>query len=433
VASLNISRVMETLNRINEFGESEQGLLRLAYTEEEQKAKQYFIQKCKDINMMVRIDPVGNIIARRQGVDPSLPAVAIGSHLDTVYNGGSFDGVLGVVAGLEIVRSLEEQGISTLHPIEIIAFSCEESSRFNFSTLGSRAMIGDLNAEKLQLLKDRDEITLIEAFRSQNLTPENYRQAERKGHELKVFFELHIEQGSKLIDNDKTIGLVMGIAAPLRLAITIEGKSSHSGTTGMNQRKDALLAAAELSLAVEKAGLAEGEHETVATVGVLDVYPGAMNVIPGLAKMKIDIRSTDRDSRCRVLTRIKDEIENIKIQRGVNISIDWMTEEEPVILDQEITKNISIKCEDLGISYMFMPSGAGHDAMNMAKRWPTSLLFVPSVDGLSHHPDEFTSQEDIEKGIKLLEEVVKVHAIIVDEEGELSWKHVKSESSRMSK
>ncbi|OLS39300.1 allantoate amidohydrolase [Bacillus sp. MRMR6] len=424
---------METLNSINEYGNSDQGHFRLAYTEEEQKAKQYLIQKCKDINMKITIDPVGNIIARRDGVDPTLPAVAIGSHLDTVYNGGRYDGALGVVAGLEVVTSLVEQEVSTLHPIEIIVFSCEESSRYNFSTLGSRAMIGDLDGEKLQHLKDRDDISLREAFESQNLILEDYKLAERNAHEIKVFFELHIEQGSKLIDHDKTIGLVTGIAAPLRLAITIEGKSSHSGTTGMKQRSDALLAAAELSLVVEKAAIAEEQYETVATVGVLDAYPSAMNVVPGLAKIKVDIRSTDRDSRTRVLTKVKAAIESIKKHRGVTISIDWMTEEEPVMLDQSITKIISNICKDLGISHMLMPSGAGHDAMNMAKRWPTSLVFVPSVDGLSHHPDEFTSQEDIASGVKLLEEVVKLHAIIVDEEGESSWKHVKSESSRMSK
>jgi N-carbamoyl-L-amino-acid hydrolase len=193
-----------------------------------------------------------------------------------------------------------------------------------------------------------------------------------------------------------------------------------------------LLAAAELTLGLEKAALAEEKYDTVATVGVLDVSPGAMNVVPGLVNMKIDVRSIYRDSRDRILTKFKDVIEKIKKKRGVTISIDWMTEDEPVLLEPAMTKNVAMICEDLGISHMFMPSGAGHDSMNMAKRWPTSLIFVPSVDGLSHHPDEFTAQEDIEIGIQLLEEAVKVNAITV-EEGESSWKHVKSESSRMSK
>lgn len=428
---MDISRVMETLEILNRFGNRENGIFRLAYTNEEQEASQFFTQKCLEIGMTVRTDEVGNIIARREGLDDSLPAVVIGSHLDTVYSGGRFDGVLGVVAGLEIVRTLAEEGITTLHPIEVISFACEESSRFNFSTLGSKAMIGDLNLESLQLLKDREEITLEDALKKSNLILENYQMAERKSKEIKVFFELHIEQGSKLIENGKTIGLVTGVAAPIRLAVKIEGKSSHSGTTSMKERKDALLAAAELSLAVEEAALAESEYDTVATVGVLDVQPGAMNIVPGLAQLKIDIRSIDINSRNRVLEKIKEEMAFIQEKRSVSISTDWTTEEAPVMMDHDVTKKISFICNELGLSYMFMPSGAGHDSMNMAKSWASSLVFVPSVDGLSHHPDEFTDKVDIAAGVKLLEEAVKAHAIIVDEEGESSWKHVKSKSSQM--
>ncbi|WNS76562.1 Zn-dependent hydrolase [Bacillus sp. DTU_2020_1000418_1_SI_GHA_SEK_038] len=409
---MNIARVLQTLDAFNEFGKTENGISRIAFTDEEQKAKEYFIKQCESLGMFVTVDPVGNIIARREGKNDLLPAVAIGSHLDTVYNGGKFDGVVGVVAGLEVVRTLVEERIATLHPIEIICFSCEESSRFNFSTLGSKAMIGDLTLESLRTLKDRDDIPIEAAFKDQKLILENYKRAERNTTELKVFYEVHIEQGSRLIESEKSIGLVTGIAAPLRLAINIKGKSSHSGTTGMKQRKDALLAASELTMIVEMAALAEIEFETVATVGVLDIYPSAMNVIPGIAKLKIDIRSTDIKSRYRVLNRIKDGILFIQKKRGVSVSIDWMHEEEPVLMDKNITEEIASICENLGLNYMFMPSGAGHDAMNMAKRWPASLIFIPSVDGLSHHPEEYTEQTDIEAGIKLLEKVVKSSAII---------------------
>ncbi|MEK4381641.1 M20 family metallo-hydrolase [Aeribacillus sp. FSL K6-2848] len=422
---MKISRVMQTLEKINEFGKTDCGISRLAYSDEEQQAKFYLLEQCRNLGMKISVDPVGNMIARYEGLDHTLPAVAVGSHLDTVYNGGKFDGVLGVVAGLEIVRSIVEQGITTLHPIELICFACEESSRFNFSTLGSKAMIGSLNLETLKQLKDHDGISLAHAFQKQNLHLENYHMAERTERELKAFFELHIEQGAKLIESGKRIGIVTGIAAPLRLAVSIEGKSSHSGTTAMGHRKDALLAAAELSLAVEEAAFAESDFETVATVGVLDVHPCAMNVIPGLAELKIDIRSTDIESRNRVFKKIQEEIAFLQNKRGVVIKIDWMIEEEPVMMDQGIAKTIASICEEQGLSYMFMASGAGHDSMNMAKRWPTALIFVPSVDGLSHHPDEYTKQEDIAAGIALLEQAVLTSAITLSKKGDSVWSRTK--------
>lgn len=415
---MDINTVMQSLASINDYGKSGYGISRLAYTDVDQQAKQFFIQQCRTLGMKIRVDSVGNIISTYKGLNENLPSVAIGSHLDTVYNGGCFDGTLGVVAGLEIIRDFVAKGIKTLHPIELIVFSCEESSRFNISTLGSKAMIGDLDLASLRNLKDKDNITIDEAFKLNNLNIQKYHSSERDENELKVFFELHIEQGKKLIHSQKTIGIVTGVAAPLRLSIRIEGENAHSGTTSMELRKDALLAASELSLLVEKAALEELEHETVATVGVLEIFPSAINVVPGLAKLKIDIRSINIDSRNRVLKRIKENIEVIENKRKVSILIDWISEEAPVMMDDIVANNVKSICEKLELSYMFMPSGAGHDSMNMAKKWPTSLIFVPSVDGLSHHPNEYTKDEDIFAGIQVLKSAVEQYAIIVNEEGE---------------
>jgi hydantoinase/carbamoylase family amidase len=423
------NRIIKTLNKINEFGRTKNGMFRLAYSEAERKVHQFFIAECKSLGMDVRVDTAGNIIARRKGLDESLPAVAIGSHLDTVYSGGEYDGSLGVAAGLEIVRALVKEGIETLHPIEVICFACEESARFSFATLGSKAMVGSLNQESLKLLKDRDGISLSEAFKENGLDLQDLRKAKRYEKELKVFFELHIEQGTKLIENCKKIGIVTGVAAPLRLAVSIEGKSSHSGTTGMTERRDALLAAAELSLAVEEAALAESQYETVATVGVLDISPGAMNVVPGEAKLKIDIRSTEPASRARVFAKVKEKIVSLETKRKVKVRIDWVNEENPIMMDEAVGSSIASICEEHGISYQFMPSGAGHDAMNMAKVWPTALVFVPSVDGVSHHPDEFTAEEDILEGFNLLKQAVLNHAIC--SKGGTSWNHAELKSSQM--
>ena len=418
---MDINRIKKSLAAINAYTTGNYGISRLAYTVEEQLAKKYFLQTCKKLGMETKVDTVGNIIATLKGVDERLPSVAIGSHLDTVYNGGQFDGTLGVVAGLEIIRTFVEEGIRTLHSIELIVFSCEESSRFNISTLGSKAMLGEVDLVSIRNIKDRDNIKLEDAFQMIGLNIEDYRLSERGENEIKVFFELHIEQGKKLISKQKTIGIVTGIAAPLRLSISIEGESAHSGTTGMDMRKDALLAASEFVLLVEKAALEELEFETVATVGVLEVTPGAINVVPGLVNLKVDIRGINIESRNRVLERIKDTIDAIEIKRKVTISIDWLYEEEPVLMDDEISNNIKLLCEKLELSYLLMPSGAGHDSMNMAKRWPTSLIFVPSVNGLSHHPDEYTKDDDLYAGIQVLKAAVETYAIIVNEEGELLW------------
>jgi len=405
---MKIERLMEILNKMNEIGEMKRGIERIAYTSEEYMAKQFLMREGTLLGLETEIDPAGNVIIRLPGTNKSLAPIVIGSHLDTVYQGGRYDGLLGVVAGFEIMRSIKEAGMQTMHPIELIGFTCEESSRFNFGTLGSRVMTGKLDLDTLENLKDKDGISLREAVVEQGLELDQFLQTDRSSMSVKAFYELHVEQGPKLIDAKKQIGIVTGIAAPLRLAIHIEGKSSHSGTTGMTNRKDALLAAAELALAIEEAGISEDEYETVATVGVLEISPGAMNVVPGTASLKVDIRSTDVASRERVFERIKEKVEKIQVKRATPITIEIIQEDEPVMMNKGLAEAFAATCEEEGVSYMFMSSGAGHDSMHTASCWPTALIFVPSVDGLSHHPDEFTEEKDIEVGVKLLEtEILK--------------------------
>lgn len=416
VVVLNIGRMMEALQQLNEFGSTAHGIERIAYSEEERKAKEYLMEQCRRIGMETRIDPVGNVIARLPGTDPNLPAVAVGSHLDTVYSGGRYDGALGIAAGLEIVRSLADEKVRTLHPIELICFACEESAKFGFATLGSKAMAGNLQPDVFHRLKSKDGVPIEQVFREQGLDVGQYRQAARGRQEIKVFFELHIEQGPRLIESRKPIGIVTGIAAPLRLSVTIEGRSAHSGATGMRQRRDALLAASELALEIERLALSEERHNTVATVGVLDVYPGSMNVVPGQAKLKVDIRSINAESRDRVRAGIIKAAERLEAERKVRFALEVIQEEAPVLMDADVMARISETCDELGLDYMRLPSGGGHDAMNMAARWPAGLIFVPSVGGISHHPDEFTEQSDIEAGVMLLERLVRKEAIVIGRE-----------------
>ncbi|SIS04405.1 N-carbamoyl-L-amino-acid hydrolase [Peribacillus simplex] len=407
------NRYQILFNKINQYNTGEKGITRIAYTNEEQTCTHAFMRMCKAENLDIRMDQCGNVIARREGRMKELPPVVMGSHLDTVYQGGKYDGVVGVTAALEVIKRLNEKRIVTDHPIEIISFACEESARFGVSTVGSKAMAGLIEKEKYRHLKDRDGITMEKAFSLCAFDLNNIDEASRVNEKFKAFFELHVEQGPVLKNNNKKIGIVTGIAAPVRFHVKIIGKASHSGTTPMNMRKDALLGAAEIIVAIEKAAKCELEYETVATVGVIDIHSGAMNVVPGEVEIKIDIRSTSIESRQRVVTHLFDTILLVIRQRQVEIVSEEISSEKPVLLSKELSISLENICKKKYLSYQFMQSGAGHDAMNMAKLCPVGLIFVPSEDGLSHHPNEFTELDDILNGIDVLEEAVLLYSKLV--------------------
>nr|WP_304216104.1 Zn-dependent hydrolase [Fredinandcohnia onubensis] len=408
-----IERYQVLFNKINQYNSGEKGITRIAYTNEEQTCTHAFMRMCKTEGLEISMDQCGNVIARREGKNKDLPPVLMGSHLDTVYQGGKYDGVVGVTAALEVIKRLNEKGIETAHPIEIVSFACEESARFGVSTLGSKAMSGRFDKEKFRQLKDRDGITMEEALSLCALDIDSVEEASRENEEIKAFFELHVEQGPVLMNNNKNIGIVTGIAAPVRLFIKIKGTASHSGTTPMHMRKDALLGASEIALELEKIAKEEQHYGTVATVGVMDIHAGAMNVVPGEVDIKVDIRSTSVESRQRVLGHLHTTIQALETNRQLEIVSNEIISEEPVLLSKEINDITESICESLNLSYQKMASGAGHDAMNMTKLCPTGLIFVPSVDGLSHHPDEYTELEDILTGIDVLEELVLHYSVRV--------------------
>ncbi|MFF2754857.1 M20 family metallo-hydrolase [Psychrobacillus sp. NPDC058041] len=399
-------------NNINQYNSGEKGITRIAYSNEEQTCTHAFMRMCMAEHLDIKMDPCGNVIARRKGKVEGLPPVVMGSHLDTVYQAGKYDGVVGVTAALEVIKRLNEKGIETDHPIEIISFACEESARFGVSTVGSKAMVGQFDQNRYRNLVDKDGITMEKAFALCALDFNSVELASRENEQFKAFFELHIEQGPVLINNDKKIGIVTGIAAPVRLHVKIMGKASHSGTTPMNMRKDALLGASEISLELERAAKREEEFGTVATIGVLNVHNGAMNVVPGEVEMKIDIRSTSLPSRQRVLDYLNETITNIRKSRQLDIESIEISSEEPVLLSKEINEVLKSICEEKNISNLIMQSGAGHDAMNMTKLCPVGLIFIPSVDGLSHHPNEYTPLDDVMIGIDILEEAILHYAMI---------------------
>ncbi|MBT2218019.1 M20 family metallo-hydrolase [Virgibacillus dakarensis] len=403
---MSIRRIEQTLHQFNKIGYSEDGMNRLAYTKSERKAKELFKELCESENLRVRMDHAGNMIARREGVNPTLPPVLTGSHLDTVINGGKYDGTVGVVAAIELIRRLNEQQIQTNHPIEIISFAAEESSRFGLATIGSKSMAGNFKPRNVENLKDKNGINLEDAFFHAGLNLSQVEEASRKNETIKAFFEVHIEQGPVLEREQLDIGVVTGIAAPTRLKVTVKGKASHSGTTPMDFRNDAFLGASEIGLAVERAAKAEADNGTVATVGDCTIDPGAMNVVPDTAEMKIDIRSVDMASKQKVMKCVNDAIKSVERKRGLLVYSELLTNDEPIILEQHVTSSILQTCEQLGVSYREMPSGAGHDAMNMARICPTGLIFIPCRDGLSHHKDEFSSLDAIGIACDVLEKEV---------------------------
>ena len=403
----NSGRLERTLEELASIGKGETGLTRLPLSLEDLEARRYVMDLMREAGLEIKADPVGNIFAKRtKAVDPSLPSVMTGSHICTGTNYGKYDGTVGVLGALEAIRLLNEQDITTMHPIEVVVFTAEEPQRFKAFMPGSRGVAGRLTLEDLRKAKDPDGITFWDALVSAGYHPENLADARRTKETLKAYVEMHIEQGRVLDDTGKRIGVVTAIAAPNRFFVTITGRTDHSGATPMGFRKDALCAAAELILAVEQCGREETENSSVATVGMIDVKPGAMVVIPGEARMSVDIRGINSASRQRVVDAVHRKMADLRQARGVEIEIEMVIESEPVGLSRTVVSTIRESCDELGIDALMMPSGAGHDAQQMATLTDVGMIFVPSVEGISHSPREYTRLEDIALGTELLAHVL---------------------------
>jgi len=408
--------IKEFLDGFNEIGRTSKGMNRIAFTKSENEAKSLFKEICNNEGLSTKEDEIGNVIARREGEDPLLPPVTTGSHLDTVTNGGGYDGTTGIVSALEVVRRLNSKKIKTHHPIEIICFTAEESSRFGISTIGSKFLTGKLKINQMKDITDKSGVTLKDALEEIGKSVDKIKSAQKQSKSFQSFFEVHIEQGPLLERNQKDIGVISGIASPTRYEVVIEGKASHSGTTPMNLRSDAFLGAAEMSLAIDKAAKKEVVEGTVATVGDCVVLPGAMNVVPERAKIKIDIRGVNSRSKLEVSNEIKKTAEKLKNEKKLKVFINLIMEDKPVNLDKNIIESIKKTCNTLNISFQNMVSGAGHDSMHMSDICPTGLIFIPCKDGLSHHKEEFTSLDSIKIGCDVLEQEIIKSAKMINEE-----------------
>ena len=383
-----------------------EGINRLAFTDADWAGRQYIIDRMTDAGLFVEIDDFGNVIGYKIGKKPDLPAVMVGSHTDSVPNGGNYDGVVGVLSAIEVIRSMIDDGYEHDHTIAVVSFMCEESGRFGNATLGSKAMRGELTLQDLHRLVDKQGISLYEALKCRNLNPDGIETMAYK-RPVKSFTEIHIEQGKVLEHEQKTIGIVTGIAAPERFYVTIRGNADHSGATPMNLRHDALCGASKIILGIEEIASMQEEPPVVGTVGVVEVMPGAMNVIPGAVKLGVDIRSISKVARNSVVTLVKEFIDITAEKRGLSYTIETIAQDHPVEMHPAMIREIEEAVKSVGIEYMTMPSGAGHDAMHWAEAVPTGMIFIPCRDGISHNPAEFAEMDDIVTGAVVLDKVLR--------------------------
>lgn len=383
-----------------------EGINRLAFTDADWAGRQYIIDRMTDAGLSIAIDDFGNVIGYKSGKNPELPVVMVGSHTDSVPNGGNYDGVVGVLSAIEVIRSMIDDGYEHDHTIAVVDFMCEESGRFGNATLGSKAMRGELTVQDLHRLVDKQGISLYEALKGRNLNPDGIETMAYK-RPVKSFTEIHIEQGKVLEHEQKTIGIVTGIAAPERFYVTIRGNADHSGATPMNLRHDALCGASKIILGIEEIVSMQEEPPVVGTVGVVEVTPGAMNVIPGAVKLGVDIRSISKIARNSVVTLVKEFIDITAEKRGLSYTIETIAQDHPVEMHPAMIREIEEAVKSVGVEYMTIPSGAGHDAMHWAEVVPTGMIFIPCRDGISHNPAEFAEMDDIVTGAAVLDKVLR--------------------------
>lgn len=392
--------LQEKIEQIAAFSETSKGVTRLAFSSWDQKAQNFLINEMEQAGLTVRRDAVGNLIGCLAGTHSDL-TVATGSHLDSVPQGGKYDGVVGVLGGLLAIKRLKTKGPLT-HPVELIVFVAEESSRFSYSTIGSKVMAGAMQLRAWKKAVDQQGVSLIQALTARGLNFDKLSDAVRKKEEFKCFVELHIEQGDILERAHESIGIVEAVAAPTRLKITVAGEAAHSGTTAMEGRHDALVSAAKIVLAVRDIAMEQAHCGTVGTVGVLQIEPSAINVIPGKVEMWVDIRGVDQDSIIECIQNLKDFVSTLAEEEETPVAIDVLSSERPVALNPSITTELEKICRQQKISCRRITSGAGHDAMNMAKITSTGMIFIPCKNGVSHIPEESAKIEDILTGVDVL-------------------------------
>jgi hydantoinase/carbamoylase family amidase len=382
------------------------GVTREVYTPAYSEATELVAGWMRELDLQTRIDAVGNLYGRWQGEQPELPLVLTGSHFDTTLDAGRFDGVLGVLGAIDALRRLKADGFRPRRSIEIVGFAGEEP-RFGAGCIGSRAMVGALSRDDLDRMRDRRGVSVAEAMRGVGLDPDRLGDALLNAEDIHMLVELHIEQGAVLEADGLPIGVVEHIAAPHDFRVTLTGEPRHAGSTPMAMRRDALAGAAEIVLTVERLSRDSLSGTTVGTVGILNLTPGAVNVIPGEVTMDIDIRDSDLAARAQVTDALLETVAEVSQRRGLALNVTTTTLDVPAACDPRIVAAVRAAAAELELPSRGIVSGAYHDSMVLGAIVPIGMIFVPSVAGLSHHPDEYTAPEDLEHGVAVLAGTLK--------------------------
>lgn len=371
-----------------------------------------------ELGLAVRQDAIGNTIAERSGSVCGLPAIGVGSHLDSVPNGGRFDGIVGVVAAVELVRLLGERNASLQHPLRVVAFTAEEGARFGEPCIGSKAVVGLLDRRDRRSVRDAGGVTLDEAMAAIGLDPQAIASTHWSPADWAAFLELHIEQARVLEAEARQVGLVDMISGSTRLRVTLAGRADHSGGTPMTLRADALTAAAEIVLAVEALANDTRHRGMRATVGWLDVFPNSMTTIPGRVALVVDVRDVDSDRQRRSAEELARQASYIGERRAVRVEVEPIADTSPAVLPVWLRELTSATCRELGLSFRVLSSGAGHDAQIINQIVPSAMIFVPSRDGVSHAPEEWTSTSDIARGVEALyHSVIRIDRFLTQIDG----------------
>ncbi|MDQ0252815.1 N-carbamoyl-L-amino-acid hydrolase [Evansella vedderi] len=399
---INVERLLQDIERYSAYGASDVGgVSRPSFSEADREVRCLFIQELKEMGLAVTVDGAANIWGKKKGKGNKKGSIVIGSHLDTVPNGGKYDGALGTLMAKELIKTLFEKGVVLHHDLEIVSFTAEESNDFNLATFGSRSFTGKLTVEELEKASDHNGKMLKDELKKVGGGLDKFPMMRTMAKEKKAFIELHIEQGKRLESSNCSVAIVDRFVGMYRSNVRVVGQSNHSGTTMMEHRADALTAAAEMVLEVERQ-CKEDDSDLVGTVGKLNVFPNATNIIPGQVEFHFEVRGGEEKRIYQVVEKVKEKWKILAEHRGVDFHEDVFLEQAPILLDPSVVDILKNTAEEMNEQNITMSSMAIHDAVHMASVAQTAMLFVKSINGKSHCPEEYSAKEDIRKAGNLM-------------------------------
>lgn len=404
ISGKRLAERLDTLSRIGRTNEN--GSNRPGFSHEEKAAKELVMQWMKEVGLRVRMDGAGNVIGRLEGSDADAPAVLSGSHVDTVPNGGHFDGTLGVLSALEVVEAWKETGYQPKKPYEVIIFTDEEGSRFQDGLSGSEAMMGTAELDEKMKRRDQQGRLFEEVLQEMGLSVESYVSAKREVDSIDSFVEVHIEQGKRLEKEGLPCGIVTGIAGPHWMKFTFEGTAGHAGNTPMDDRQDALVAASEF-VHLLQALPRQINDSAVATVGKIEVMPNGINVIPGKVSLYVDLRDIYEDSRQKLFQQILQLSKRVSQKHAVDVTHEDLLITPPLPIAKERQMKMKKALEENRIRPYYLPSGAGHDSQVIGSKYPVAMLFVQSKNGVSHNPYEWSALNDCVQAVQVLKSYIE--------------------------